>query len=378
MESTTGPLPQTPLEIRQAAELETVYRTAPIGLALFDPVEFRYLRANDRQAEFFSCKPEDLLGKTVTEMAPIPGLQELFETVAGGTPVINYPLEGELVWRPGEYRYWLVNYHPVYSPEGQIVAISAASLEITREKKAEIALVENERLALIGRLSSSIAHEINNPLEAVTNLLYLVGQDHTLSSESRTYIETAQHELLRVAQITKQSLRFQRRSDDRVSVNCSSLIEAVLTLFEHELQRAGVTVSREFDPVPKIACVENEIKQVLSNMVENAIAAMQGGGRLRIRVHEASATRTGERGVQLVLADTGHGIPRQVRAQIFDPFFTTKAMNGNGLGLWISKGIVERHGGTIAMRSSQLSRSHGTVFSIFLPLQAAAEAAAKA
>ncbi len=101
---------------RQAAEIQAVYRTAPIGLALFDPVEFRYLRLNDRQAAFFGLPPEQITGRTVTEMAPIPGLRELFEQVAGGTPVINYPLEGELISHPGEHRYWTVNYTPVHAP----------------------------------------------------------------------------------------------------------------------------------------------------------------------------------------------------------------------------------------------------------------------
>jgi signal transduction histidine kinase len=361
--------PTTPLEIRQAAELETVYRTAPIGLALFDPVEFRYLRANDRQAEFFSCTPEELIGKTVTEMAPIPGVRELFESVAAGNPVINYPLEGELVGRPGEYRYWLVNYNPVYAADGTIQAISAASVEITREKKAEIALIENERMAMIGRLASSISHEINNPLEAVTNLLYLIRLDARLTPETRSYVELAQQELARIAQIATQSLRFQRRSGERSPVDCSTLVDPVLQLFERKLLDARIAVVREYRCTQPVVCVENEIKQVLSNLIENAMDAMQNGGTLRIRLRDTVSARTGQPGVRISIADTGHGIPRQIRAHIFDPFFTTKAMEGNGLGLWISAGIVERHHGTFSMRSSQLQRSRGTVFSVFLPAE---------
>ena len=122
---------------RQLAEIETVYRTAPIGLALFDTKDFRYLRLNNRQAEFFGLEPEQIVGRTLTEMAPIEGLRELFEQVLAGKPVINFPLEGELATLPGEHRYWTVSYFPVVAADGTVQAITAASLEITQQKKAE-------------------------------------------------------------------------------------------------------------------------------------------------------------------------------------------------------------------------------------------------
>src|SRR5580698_1610472 len=160
---------------RQHAELKTIYDTAPIGLAYFDLDDYHYLRLNDRQAAFFGLKPSQVVGKTLTQMAPIPGLRELFDQVARGEPVVNYPLEGALVTDPTEYRYWNVSYFPVYGPNGIIQGITAASQEITQQKKAEKALIESEKLAAVGRLAASIAHEINNPLEAVTNLLILRG-----------------------------------------------------------------------------------------------------------------------------------------------------------------------------------------------------------
>jgi PAS domain-containing protein len=158
---------------RQHAAIEAVYRTAPIGLASFDLNDFRYLRLNDRQAAFFGLKPEQVVRRTLMEMAPIPGLRDLFEQVARGEPVTNYPLEGALINDPQDYRYWVVNYFPVYAPDGSVQAITASSLEITQQKKVEQALIETDKLAAVGRLASSIAHEINNPLAAVTTLLYL-------------------------------------------------------------------------------------------------------------------------------------------------------------------------------------------------------------
>src|SRR5215469_5611029 len=175
---------------RQRAEIETIYSTAPIGLALFDLDDYHYVRLNDHQAAFFGLTPDQIVGRTLTEMAPVPGLRELFDQVARGEPVINYPLEGTLITDPDNYRYWTVSYFPVYGANGRIQGITAASLEITQQRKAELALQQSEKLAIVGRLASSIAHEINNPLESVTNLLYLA-EHHSQSSETERYLKMA-------------------------------------------------------------------------------------------------------------------------------------------------------------------------------------------
>jgi PAS domain S-box-containing protein len=362
---------------RQAAEIETVYRTAPIGLALFDPVDFRYLRLNDRQAGFFGLKSEQVVGRTLTEMAPIPGLRELFEQVRDGTPVVNYPLEGELISHPGEHRYWTVNYSPVRGPDGSVQAISAASLEITQQKKAEKALVQSEKLAAVGRLASSISHEINNPLESVTNLLYIIALQQDLSPEMKKYIEMTQAEIARVSQIATQTLRFHRQSARPSKVTAIQLVRPVLNLFQGRLVNSEIEVDSEFSDDTQICCLENEIRQVLSNLVSNAIDAMRFGGKLLLRSHRSVDSRTGQAGIRIVIADTGPGMDRVTKARIFEPFFTTKELNGTGLGLWISAEIVERHAGQLTVRSSQHERYHGTVFSLFLPSAGTAPASLK-
>jgi PAS domain S-box-containing protein len=353
---------------RQEAEIETVYRTAPIGLALFDPVEFRYLRLNDRQAAFFGLKPEQVVGKTLTEMAPIPGLRELFEQVRDGQHIVNYPLEGELVSHPDEHRYWTVNYSPVLAADGSVQAISAASLEITQQKRAETALIQSEKLAAVGRLASSISHEINNPLESVTNLLYLISTQQGLPSDVKTYVELTQAELARVTQIATQTLRFHRQSVKPSLVSGEQLVKPVLNLYQGRLMNSGVTVETEFGDSIKVSCLENEIRQVLNNLIANAIDAMRTGGRLMLRSHRAVDAATGREGLRIVVADTGQGMSAATLARIFEPFFTTKELNGTGLGLWISAEIVERHKGRLTVRSSQHGRYHGTIFCLFLPV----------
>ena len=354
---------------RQIAEIETVYRTAPVGLALFDPVEFRYLRLNDRQASFFGLKPEQVLGRRLTEMAPIPGLQELFEQVLAGKPVINYPLEGELISHPGEHRYWTVNYFPVVGVDGSVQAISAASLEITQQKKAEKALLQSEKLAAVGRLASSISHEINNPLESITNLVYLIALHDDLPLAVKQYLDLVQAELARVSQIVTQTLRFHRQSTRPTRTTATQLIEPVLNLYQGRIFGSDIRFETRYASHIQLQCFESEIRQVLNNLIANAVDAMRLGGKLTIRAKDAVDVSTETPGISILVADTGHGMSRATLARIFEPFFSTKELNGTGLGLWVSTEIVQRHGGRLTVRSSNDPRFHGSVFRLFLPLK---------
>jgi signal transduction histidine kinase len=354
---------------RQHAEIETIYRTAPIGLALFDLEGYRYLRLNDRQAAFFGLKPEQIVGRKLTEMAPIAGLEELFDQVARGEPVINFPLEGTLVTDPTDYRYWTVSYFPVYGPDGNIQAITAASLEITTQRKAERALIQTEKLAAVGRLASSIAHEINNPLESVTNLLYLAEHSATLD-EARRYIQTAEIELRRASAITAQTLRFHKQASNPQAIDLGELVSDVLSVFHGRIVNGSVEVSHRSRTRKLLRCFEGEIRQVLSNLVSNALDAMPNGGRLILRDREATHWQTGERGVVVTVADSGSGMNSEVQTRVFNPFFTTKGLIGTGLGLWVSREIVDRHRGALHFRSSQSPLHHGTIFTLFLPFEA--------
>jgi PAS domain S-box-containing protein len=355
---------------RQLAEIETIYRTAPIGLALFDLDDYHYLRLNDRQAAFFGLRPEQIVGRTLTEMAPIEGLRELFDQVASGEPVINYPLEGTLITDPDNYRYWTVSYFPVYAPDGSIQAITAASLEITQQKKAEQALIQSEKLAVVGRLASSIAHEINNPLEAVTNLLYLARHSDTLD-EACERLDAAEIQLRRVAAITNQTLRFHKQATSPRAIAPEDLLRSVLSVFQGRIANSKVTVCESMRPSQPVHCFEGEIRQVLSNLISNALDAMSlDGGRLVVRTRLTTNWANGEAGVAITISDTGCGMTRETLAKLFDPFFTTKGLTGTGLGLWVTREIVDRHRGTLRVRSSQSPHSHGTTFTLFLPFNA--------
>jgi PAS domain S-box-containing protein len=361
---------------RQRAELESIYQTAPVGLALFDAKELRYLRINDRQVEIVGLPKDQIVGTVITDIIPLKGLKELLLTAASGQAIRNQTLEGELPSRPGELRSWNVSYSPVFNAAGGVEAIAAAVMETTHQKKAEAALIQSEKLAAVGRLASSISHEINNPLEAITNLLYLINLSGDLPEGVRQYVQTAQSELSRVCQIATQTLRFHRQAVRATRVTAFDLVDAVLNLYQGRLANSNILVDAVYATSNPILCFENDIRQVLNNLIANAIDAMrQSGGRLVIRAHNAtdrtaSALTTstrGRRGVRITIADTGHGIPKAVQERIFEPFYTTKDLNGTGLGLWISAGIISRHQGRLTFRSSQDPVRHGTIFSLFLP-----------
>jgi PAS domain S-box-containing protein len=356
---------------RQRAELETIYRTAPIGLALFDPVEFRYLRVNDRQVETLNQPREQILGRRITDLAPFKGIEELFRHVSAGGTVRNHVFEGELPSRPGEHRFFNVNYSPVWNSDNQVEAIAAVVQEITHQKKAEQALIQSEKLAAVGRLASSISHEINNPLEAITNILFLIANSDDLPRELVDYVRTAQSELSRVCQIATQTLRFHRQAVNATHVTAQSLVEDVLDLYQGRLANSGIAVETSFSCSSPILCFENDIRQVLNNLIANSIDAMRHGGRLLVRAHDATDYSQGgaRTGIRIVVGDTGHGMPPAIRRRIFEPFYTTKELNGTGLGLWISSGIVQRHHGRLSLRSTQHTIHHGTIFSLFLPYQ---------
>ena len=245
---------------------------------------------------------------------------------------------------------------------------AAFMADLTLQKKSEELLRRSEKLAVTGRLAASIAHEINNPLEAITNCLYLVGQAE-LSHDARTYLELAQKELDRVAQITVQTLRFYRRSTHMAETDIKELVETVFALLESRLQRQNIRLVRDFAPVPKILMHDGEIRQVLANLIGNAVDAVPTGGSIVLRTRVAREWGSGRQGLRITVADTGSGMDNATLSRIFEPFFSTKGITGTGLGLWVSREIIDKHQGTIRVRSRkhQESRGGGTVFALFIP-----------
>jgi two-component system, NtrC family, sensor kinase len=228
-------------------------------------------------------------------------------------------------------------------------------------------LRENQKLSTIGRLAASIAHEINNPLEAVTNLLYLIGLEDRLSDSVQHYLTLAQRELERVVQISKQTLNFYRETSAPVSVRISDLLDEVMVLYSRKVADKNLRVHREYESTEPVTVYPGEMRQVLSNLVTNAIEACSPNGKLYLRVRSTRKwSDSGVRGIRISIGDNGSGISAETRQKLGQPFFTTKGLHGTGLGLWVTRSIISRYGGELQLRSSTSGQRHGTVFSIFL------------
>lgn len=268
----------------------------------------------------------------------------------------------------GEATWWDVSVTPVVNEQRQMTHLLVVSREITDRKQTEKALIQSEKLAAVGRLAASISHEINNPLEAVTNLLYLATSDSGVPDSARSYLTQAEDELRRVSLIVGQTLRFHRQASLPRFTAAEALIDSVVSLYRARIRNARVRVDAKRVKPGSVVCYEGDIRQVLNNLVGNAIDAMRSGGVLSIRARPATNWHTGQTGMAITIADSGTGMTDQVRRRIFEPFFTTKGTNGTGLGLWISNGIVKRHHGRLAVRSrTQPAENTGTVFRLFLP-----------
>ncbi len=285
---------------------------------------------------------------------------------------VPYLAEYRVVWRDGTVR-WVsssgrrVDKGADTSTEPVPIRLAGVTLDITERVLSEVALRNADKLALVGRLSSSIAHEINNPLEAVTNLLFLL-QSSNLGDIEKGYVSTAQRELARVSEIAAQTLTFNRQRDSYTEAKLTDILDSVLALYQGRLATSNIRVIRRYRYRKPMLCYPGELRQVFTNLIANAFDATRKGGRIVVREQSAVHPESGTLGVRITIADTGSGMSEAVKTRIFEAFYSTKGNNGTGLGLWISKGIVDKHHGTLHFRSSTKSGHSGTVFVIFLPI----------
>ena len=282
----------------------------------------------------------------------------------------EYDAEYRITTPDGTVRWLLGRGQPYYDDTGNPVSMVGVNMNVTARKVSEAALLQSEKLAVTGRLAATIAHEINNPLSTVTDFVYSIAHEPTATPTITSYANLAQEELNRIAQIVSNTLGFHRESGSPTTVNVADLLESALTLYEPQIRRKKIRLEKCYGNGLTVFVQPGELRQVFANLVNNAIDALSEGGCLRIR------TKSDGGGVLVVIIDNGTGIPRERRAHLFQPFFTTKGEKGTGLGLWVSRSLVEKNGGRIAVRSFVGSNVHGTVFSVVLPLSMPQMAAA--
>jgi len=279
-----------------------------------------------------------------------------------GESILNEEVEIETF--DGSRKTILNNALPIWNEEGAIVGGVCVNVDITERKHTERALIRSEKLASVGRMAATIAHEINNPLAAAMNAVFLAGTEADMPDSARRHLQLAERELERVALITKQTLGFYRETNGLPSrVRVADVLDELLDLYGSKLKNQSIWVSRKYGATGDVHAVEGEIRQIVSNLVANSIDAMRQGGTLHLRT-SGPLTIKGRPMIAVTVADTGEGIPAEHLKRIFEPFFTTKQSVGTGLGLWVTKELVSKNEGLIRIRSRI---EKGTVTTVLFP-----------
>lgn len=355
-------------------QTDAVFRSITEGLLISD-LQGRFLQINDAAMKLFGATDRESLERLLHAGTQLCEMHTLASKVI---PPDQWPLQialrgesvsgAEMVFLRRDTGHSFVgsfNAVPVNNSEGRRILAALTVRDITAQKLSEDVLRRTEQLAVTGRLAASMAHEINNPLSAVMNLLYLLKRSVDHDPEALQHLTVAQKELQRVADITRQTLTFYRESLKPAEVDMCALAAEVEQLFSTKLRSAAVELHMELDCSTRPRAFGGELRQVLGNLISNAIEASPAGGIVRLRIRPGQ--RKSVPGVRISIADQGTGIPRRFYPEVFKPFASLKGERGTGLGLWVTQSIVARHDGSIRFHSSTERRS-GTVFSVFIPL----------
>jgi PAS domain S-box-containing protein len=321
---------------------------------------------NDGARRMFGYVADEIVGQSLLRLIP-KELQyeeaEILRKLRAGERIEHY--ETVRVNKSGERVEVSVTISPVRDASGEVIGASKIARNISDRKRMEKMLIQSEKLAATGRMAAAIAHEINNPLESLMNLIFLARQNSPVAGKAYGYLLTAEKELERVSHIARQTLGYYRDTGSPSEVYIHNLIERVLSIYKSKLDASGISVETAFNDLRKITVSAGELVQVFSNVIANAIDAMQKGGRLSISIRKTTAM--GGDGIQTIIRDRGTGIRPEHLEKIFEPFFTTKGNLGTGIGLWVTKQLVERRGGQITVTSNTEPGTSGTTVSIFIP-----------
>lgn len=347
-----------------------IFRSVTSGISVADAKhpDLPLLYVNPAFEVITGYSLEEIAGKNCRflqrEERDQPGRVLVREAIQDQRPTVailrNFRKDGTPFWNE-------LSMSPIFDREGKLTHYVGIQNDVTARVSFEDALRQSEKLAATGRLAASIAHEINNPLEAITNLLFLAR--HGAEEGDRDhYLDQAQEELQRVSSLTTQSLRFYRQTSRPRAVRLSDIAKAALDVYSAKLKAAAVEVQLQTKTQDSIVCLDSELRQVISNFISNALDSMRGGpGQLTIRIQNSVQWRSDTRGVSISVRDTGHGMSEETKARLFEAFYTTKSEHGTGLGLWLSKEIIARHHGCLSFRSQE---GRGSIFRLVLPFQA--------
>jgi len=330
---------------------------------------------NEGARRMFGYSAEEMIGQSILRLFPEElrhEEEEILEKLRAGERIQHY--ETRRRRKNGEVFDISVNISPIRDESGRVIGASKIARDISDRKRLERLLVQSEKLAATGRMAATVAHEINNPLESVMNLIFLARQNSTPESRVCRLLTTAEEELERVAHIARQTLGYYKDTSSPVDVHIHDLLENVLTVYNAKMLSTGIALDTRFSDQQKITVSKGEMLQIFSNVIANAIDAMREGGVLSVSTHKV--LNGSQDGIQIAIQDSGHGIEAAHLSRIFEPFFTTKGNLGTGIGLWVARELVERRGGKISIASSTTPHHSGTTVTMFLPLAHPGRAAA--
>jgi PAS domain S-box-containing protein len=323
---------------------------------------------NDAATRVLGYTAGEMIGTSILKLIPEhlhSDEKTIIENIRAGRRVEHF--ETVRLTKSGQLLDVSITVSPVKDALGRVIGASKILRDISTRKRMERSLLQAEKIAATGRMAATIAHEINNPLEAVMNLLFLL-RPKVSDEDGLNYLATAESELGRVSHIAKQTLGYYREHAAASVASLAEIAEHAITIYEPRCTAAGIAVEKSLLSSRKVVLRRGEMMQVISNLIVNAIYAMPGGGTLSISV---SDTTNPADGVALNVADNGAGIAQDVLPKVFDAFFTTRATVGTGIGLFIAKNFIEGHGGQISIESHTQPEKHGTTVRIFLPLHTA-------
>ncbi len=347
--------------------IREAFQYAASGMAITD-LDGHFQETNPTYRGIVGRGPEDLDRESIlsiTHQEDRQNCREHLDRLVSGE-MTSFVLEKRYVHLDGSAAWVRCSFSLLRDQKGRPSHIILICNDITEQRRATRLLVENEKLVVMGQLASTIAHEINNPLEAVLNLLHLVRNADSLE-EARLFAARAEEEVQRATDIATHTLQFHKQQAKPVSTNLGDLVGSVLVLFKNKLALAKVAMQLEKEEGADLTCYPSEIRQVIVNLIQNAVQAMPNGGRLRVRVRRATDWRTDSPGVRITVADTGRGMSPGTRKHIYDAFFTTKGASGTGLGLWVAARMLAKHGGSMHLRSNEASGASGTAFTLIFP-----------
>ena len=319
-------------------------------------------------------RPIDDIFRLIDSISRAP-LESLVTKVTRLNQVVSLASSAVLQRRDGSEIFIDESGSPIRDKHFRLIGIVLVFRDVTMARKSQEALLANEKLAVAGRLAATIAHEIHNPLDSVANLLYLLDSGVNSEDERKHFLDLAKQEIARVTQISRAMLSLYRESRAPVEIDLKDLLESILLLMETRFHTLGVSVTCDLPAPLTIHGFPAELRQVFTNLLTNAAEASGEGGHIAVRAREIVASAIHQAGVLVTIDDTGPGVPETIRQNLFQPFFTTKGERGTGLGLWVSRGIINKHGGSIELTSSIAPEDHGTTVSVFLAVDPVIQAA---